>query len=142
MKKIKCYKVCRVENGRYYSVMVDNKRYEIEYKVGRYVKPKVGSIFAFSNLEDAKEFSDTIRENTTVFECEGVLSKRQPKCAVEVCSNKDMYLYWDCSDEDDFEQFWEELDCSGDAKLYEIMDLIDGTIFLDKVKLLKEVKSV
>jgi len=52
------YKVCREENGKFYSVVRSN--FKLEYGIGKETKPKVGFIFAFDKIEDAKEYRDLL----------------------------------------------------------------------------------
>ncbi len=55
------YKVVTNENGNYYSyikVFWENRNNELvlNYKLGQVLKPKIGKLFAFSTLEEARKW--------------------------------------------------------------------------------------
>ena len=50
------YKVVRVVGKKYYSFTRGLERFEVKYEIGKAVKAKIGKLFIFKRLKDAKLF--------------------------------------------------------------------------------------
>lgn len=51
------YKVCKVENGRYFSLHGEHfPTYKVEYTVGEFTYPVVGKLFAYPSIYDWPEY--------------------------------------------------------------------------------------
>ena len=132
------YKVCREENGKFYSVVRSN--FKLEYGIGKETKPKVGFIFAFDKIENAKEYRDSLKEyinssfeksfkkQVHIFECEGELADEQPPFIIERGTAEDITKFWE-------EKWWKYY------LFYDVGDKIKGTVFLKSIKLIKEMKK-
>jgi len=143
---IECYKICGKRDGKYNSLVVppDNKDYFIQYKIGEWIeKRKDGSIFAFDSFEHAKRhglyFAYHYLRSVAIFECVGILSKEQPDIVV---------MFNTFNDHEKIDKFWGKRlweyslpDIEAKEPHIEIKKKEEGTIFLDKIKLVKKVKE-
>jgi len=128
-RKVKCYKVFKAVNGELHSAVVYDRDIDIKYQIGKVIKPKIGKIFAFKTLEDAIRFRTFLADSRDkIFECVGILSKEQP--------HRIVYTYF-CYREQ-VETFWRERMWENAGSNYTTYKP-DGTIFLDKIKLIKEI---
>jgi len=57
------YKVVRTKGrmGRLVSLIVIDRKVILKYRINKETKPKIGKIFAFSNLRDAKHFAEAFQ---------------------------------------------------------------------------------
>lgn len=71
-----CYKVVKVEQGRFYSTNAD-KDLKTEYKVDRWVSAPVGGLLVFEFIEDAISFAKDSKH--AIFTCEVLHRVPMPK---------------------------------------------------------------
>jgi len=132
MKKneIECYKVCKVVNDELHSAIVYDTDADLKYSIGKVIKPKVGKIFAFKTLKDAVRFKTfMVDRRNKIFKCRGVLSKEQPNRILytSLCFRGGIEIFWG-------KRIWR--DAGNDYTTCKP----GGTIFLDEIRLIKEVK--
>ncbi len=127
------YKVCSkdIETGITKSTFADVPL-ALTYSLGEVTKPKLGSLFCFTNLIHAKNWLRKLLlpgsgiEHFSLFQGEGEVSKIQSKCMlVSYFLWKDIHL----------KLFWEDVvdgrNCSERNRTF---PLVKGTIFLDWFK--------
>ena len=107
------YKIVYNKNGRHFSAITEGE-YRLEYKVGETTIPKIGKIFVFNTIEDAKNFG--FCNSSKLFTCEVTNPIRA------------LYRSWSL----DFPSFWNLNKHTVEVPL--------GTYYVDSCKLLKEVK--
>ena len=125
------YKIVREENGKLISTIKESLgEYTVKYKLHEKVYPKVGKLFVFSDIGNAKSFLFSlniykINRKYKIFRCRYKKSKYQNR-----------YIIWYPTICDDFEDFW------GKRTKYKSDDftkILKGTVFADWVMLLEEV---
>lgn len=117
--KIECYKVCYVENGIDKSkqfLSINNISRNI-YELGKIAFPSIehSRFFAFTTLDSATAFA----RSRFILKGFGIKSKRQIKRCL---------MYGDFIEILDF---WKRIKNHKNTKLYKLMDVPYGTIFLD-----------
>jgi len=85
---MKVYKVCRVEEGNWVSYQVhDIPRLVVKYALNKTTKPKVGLLFAFKTINDAKSWCS---DDGVILECEGTVEKRLLRGRANFCAPNDI----------------------------------------------------
>ena len=116
------YKILKIENGVLKSISNQRNPFILEYKLGEITIPKIGKMFCFKELNDAKryliEVSGFSWDKYSLYECivEGLI---------------EMPFYADSYP--DIQDFWEK----GEHK---DIQLIRGTYGCDSLYLTKEIK--
>lgn len=113
------YKIVRNINGKLYSSNTTGD-YEIEYKLGEFVKPKIGKLFVFYLLEHAKRFRSFM--DYEIYTCECINPRYHPLPVL-------------CNDEIYFDAFWN----SNYIEYNHIMFPPDYYYCADEVKLIEKV---
>ena len=63
------YKLVRVIDGRFYSPIALGD-WRLEYRIGEIIRPKIGKLFVFANLEDARNYPVWFEKDIFVCEAE------------------------------------------------------------------------
>jgi hypothetical protein len=103
------------------------KKYKVEYKVGEWVEPVKGKLFAFTNLVKAQMWVNQMDGNHQIYSAFGVPSRIQPK--------KVIWNHWSELDETQLNALW-----SGDkSKVCNKTAPLSATIFCDKIMIVKRI---
>lgn len=140
---VKCYKLCSVIDGRYYSYLATAqpngpREHDLEYIVGETVTPKFGKLFVFDTLFHVEdEFwkvvirKDKSEEEFAIFEAE--------------CDNPvGLYTVPSGFSKKEMKAFWSVYEINGTAPLnifsYPLLRALQGTLITPSVKLIKKIE--
>ena len=156
MKRFHVYKVVReYDDGKALaSAIVDPSiQYCINYYPGKYAKPEVGKIFAFSQLYLAENFAHEL-SNCEVWEC--LTTKRPVEHKMLFLSFQHInlgYTTYSNGREDLLKEFWKRFPSiltspreyhgdqfSFDNNTFSLMSVPEGTVLCDDLKLWKQIQ--
>jgi len=100
--------------------------YKVHYSIGKWVKPKVGKLFCFDNIEEAKFLAG---DKDKIFECEAKNPQRY--CGLILCGSRD---------KKSIREFWSFYCEEQDTMKLPLLFASEHTVLADAVKLIKEVK--
>lgn len=87
--------------------------YEVEYFVDKWVRPEIGKLFVFGELDSAREYSDTFF--CSIFECD----VENPEIATVMATS-------------DYEGYW-------GGKKVNVCDCLANVFYCDAIKLTKKI---
>lgn len=88
------YKICREEDGKYYSAFTP-ELIRCEYKLKEWTYPEIGMLFVFDTLENVRWTYLSNMDSCVVFECKAkniLPSKRDILYVVH--NKKELEMYW------------------------------------------------
>lgn len=100
--------------------------YKVHYSIGKWVKPKVGKLFCFDNIEEAKFLAG---DKDKIFECEAKNPQRY--CGLILCGRRD---------KKSIREFWNFYYAEQDTIKLPLVLASEHTVLADAIKLIKEVK--
>lgn len=91
------YKVVKNVNERYFSAIVTDEGWRLEYEIDKEVSAPHGYVFAFYNLGMAKDWMWTCISfhDTVILECDAEIEVFAPSLMAYDCRPETMALFWE-----------------------------------------------
>lgn len=107
--------------------------YSLNYEINKWMKPIIGKLFVFDDLECVKSFLGNISTHYKVFECEIVKAPFKLNICANLMEIEDFWrIHTEARETNNFTIFnWDRPNCLRNCPL--------GTVMADAVKLTKEI---